>query len=255
MSKKTDEHKKAQATFFVIIGLVIVVAVFLIGYYYTQTSTEFGVELTKETDLPFELLGLRTNVQSCVEDVFTDGMFLVGLQGGFIVNGESILETEEGDIAYGYSNGKNTLSKVDQIEKELSDYVSLLIPICTNLEEFNDFELEYREPTSQVDILGEEVNIRVSHRIIAKAGESSYTLDEPYTFSLPIRFSNIYTLAQGVIARTANDPETIDISYLLDSELDVDVFTLDDGNVVYSITDEESKVDNVAYTFVFATKV
>jgi hypothetical protein len=50
-------------------------------------------------------------------------------------------------------------------------------------------------------------------------------------------------------------PTEIDLTYLLNTGMDVDILPFKKGTFVYSLTDKESKINDVTYTFVFAIQI
>tara|TARA_Y100000310_G_scaffold272603_1_gene287693 strand:+ start:1020 stop:1766 length:747 start_codon:yes stop_codon:yes gene_type:complete len=246
--------KEGQATIFFIIGIIILAVISIVVYFY-ESSFLIQEEIIQDINLPFELQELKTNVQSCVNDISSNAIYILGLQGGHINLNQNTLKTEQGEISYGYFNEEIKLPKINEMEKEFNEYVNEILPICADLENYDKFNLDFNKPITNVNVLGENVNVRVNYNIIASKGDVNYRLNDPYISDIPVRFSKIYALVDGIVRRVVQDTESIDIDYLLNSEFKVSVITIDENNVVYIIGDEESKVDDVEYVFMFATGI
>ena len=69
-------HKRGQVTLFIILGIVIIVAVVI--FFYVKSNN---------LNVPFFstniFSGLDHNIETCVEEVAVDGLYLTGMQGGY----------------------------------------------------------------------------------------------------------------------------------------------------------------------------
>ena len=113
--------KKAQATIFIVLGIVIVIALGLLYYVRSeQIKSYFGIE--EKIDPSLE--PLRWLVQGCMEDIGDDGIELIGLQGGKIYLREGgYLNTNNGKISYLARHAEDVELKQEEIERELSIFM------------------------------------------------------------------------------------------------------------------------------------
>ncbi len=85
MRKKIKFQTKAQLTFFILIGFVILIVMGLVFYVGKQTT---GYKTRKETlisqETAFDITSIRTYVTACLGKTANDGMKLLGDQGGVI---------------------------------------------------------------------------------------------------------------------------------------------------------------------------
>jgi hypothetical protein len=87
MEKKRDRRsytsKKAQVTIFIILGIVIMLGfIFVIGIVGDLTRSELEESKEKVLSQIFEKEALRIYVQDCLDDSLTEGILLLGKQGG-----------------------------------------------------------------------------------------------------------------------------------------------------------------------------
>jgi len=119
-------NKRGQVTVFVIIGIVIVVAVFLVFYF-------LGDRFKRDTDV--DIVFDESNVEpmiklveDCVSDEVVKGVEFVGLQGGYF-DPPKYFELEDYKLSYNchkdesgvYVNRLPTLSRISQ---EIEEYLS-----------------------------------------------------------------------------------------------------------------------------------
>ena len=144
--------KRGQVTVFLIIGVVVLLIAAAIFFITSKTVTQ---EIDTETPDSFSDKGkVQLYVQSCLEDITSQGIEVLSLQGGFY-NIDKGLKTENLNIAYGSYEGQLLLTE-DIFREELSKYVQDNLQYC-----IQDFEV-FEEFTIKV-LSSEEVTIEMQN--------------------------------------------------------------------------------------------
>ena len=92
------EKKKAQATLFIIIGLVILLAIGVF-YYIKTTVMEAQVDIALKQDAAKgDAVVVQTYVSSCLQDITETGLLLLGQHGGYINLSRSDVHNQDFEI-------------------------------------------------------------------------------------------------------------------------------------------------------------
>ncbi len=114
MRKKIKFQTKAQLTFFILIGFVILIVMGLVFYVGKQTT---GYKTRKETlisqETAFDITSIRTYITACLGKTANDGMKLLGNQGGVIYE-------EQGGIGVGGTRPANLSLTLIQGNNEIN---------------------------------------------------------------------------------------------------------------------------------------
>ncbi len=233
---KGNANKKSQATIFIIIGMILLIAAIIFFSYQDQTNRQIipGVYLKGE-QIPLEFDPIKSYVDNCVYKVGVDGLKLAGQHGGYIsmldpeINTGSfkiIPEATESDAVI-FSSGTNLAvpywwylksandctgecrysskrpdlrDSDNSIEKQLERYVKKNIKECLN--NFEDFKKQGFDIEEQGDI---EVDVVVAEKDIAvlvdypvKASKESSSEITKYYALIPINMERIYNLATKI---------------------------------------------------------
>lgn len=239
------EVKKSQITIFVIIAVIIflvVIIIFLVNK--SQETGNMNVEKNQLIDI----------INQCIYLRGVDSIWLIGLQGGYFQLPEKYLETNFSKTAYGYYEGKNTLPKKEEIEKEISNYVKLTIPYCIYPENFKAINITVGEADVHASIKDDRVEISAKLLVSARKGARSLLLNKEQKAEIPIKLGKIYKTANKIIEKEINDSDSIPLSYLAKLDYYVTVIPYSKDSIIYAITDENSSIDNIPYSFMFANK-
>ncbi len=246
-------NKRGQVTIFIILGIIIV-AIISFVIFFSEEILKRPLEPEKIT-LPPKIQNIQNHVQNCLELTAPTGLYVLGLQGGYIIPPDNSLETEFSKIAYGYFQGKDILVKKPKMELEVSDYINLFLPLCTDFSEFPEFTIRTKEINTETSIFENSVSITVNYPLEIISETETFKLNQPYFSDFNIRLGLIHNTSKQIVANLIKNPDEIDLTYLLDTGMDIDILPIDENILVYSLTDPNSEVDNVTYTFMFANKL
>jgi hypothetical protein len=243
-------NKKGQLTIFIIIAILIVA--FVVIFFMFRES--------KEAEEPFlipesQLYDIKNSIGGCLEITSIDGIRLAGMQGGYIFPPENSLETNLSTIAYGYYRGENTLISLNKIQNEIESYVELAMPLCFDEYMFEDLSITSNNLNTEVKINSNSVSFLIDYPISITKESATLILEEEYRTEIPIRLGKIHKKANELIEKEKENPLYIELTYLTNSDYDISILSYKKNVLIYSITDENSQIDDIPYTFMFANKL
>ena len=248
--------KRAQATIFIILGIVLVIAIFIVYQARDQIfKSQWGLEKQRDVAVQLEIKDIETYVDGCVKDVAEGGIRLIGLQGGYMVPPPNSLETDFSTISYGYYNGKKSLPSIEQMQEEFALYVESSLPLCFDESDFPDFDIATGDINARSRIKQNSVSVTVNYPISVSKDSANYRIRSKYSKEIPVRLGKIYDVVSEIIDNEASNPGAIDLTYLTDLDYDIAILPYSDDLFVYSITDPNSKINDIPYTFMFASRL
>jgi hypothetical protein len=240
-------NKKAQITILVIVAVVVVGAVLVTFAIKTKSSSIPKLQTFNDP----EINQINQEIQNCVEQRALDAIYLIGLQGGYTHLPESHISSNLFNIAYGLKNKKNTLPSILKIEEEIEEYLNIMLPFCLDLETYSQLNITQQNPESDINIKDDKVKISTIIKTSIQKNERSYELDHPYETEIPIRLGKIHKTAKEIINKHLEDPNYIDLTYLNLLEFNVMFLPFEDKTIIYTLTDEESTINEISYSFMF----
>lgn len=248
--------KKGQVTIFIILGIILVTAIFAI--YKAKDyliEAQWRTEKTKTAMLPSEAQEIRVYTESCVKEISEESIKIIGMQGGYIIQPEYVLETNFSKISYAYYYGRKLLPSVEKIQEELSLYIELFLPLCFDENDFADLNITTRRIDAETTINQNSVSIRVDYPISYSKDSANYEVQGVYSAEIPVRLGRIYDFANGIVENEISNPDNLDMSYLLSDEMDTEVLPQENNTIItYVIKDSGSMIDNEPYIFMFANR-
>ena len=238
-------NKKGQLTIFIII------AIFIIGAVLIFFSLRTG--LIKQPLSP-EVESVYSFVQECIEQEGIEIIYTIGENGGYFFSPE--LSTDSG-VSYYYSNGKNHMPSKEQVEEEISFYLSETLFFCArNFVDFQDLEIEQREIKIETEIKDEKIILNINYPITIIKEESTSIIKD-FKLEIPVRLGIVYDSVTEFMQEQLTS-EGICLSCLLDISLEndlyVDMMDYDDETTIFIFRDENSKINDETFVWAFANK-
>ncbi|MCX6711670.1 MAG: hypothetical protein NT139_01360, partial [Candidatus Woesearchaeota archaeon] len=171
-------NKKAQVTFFIILGIIIIGLIGLIIYIRTG-SFKLGsnIEIEKGVSTSLQLNVIKEYVDNCLEETSKDGLFIIGKQGGYYNTPKSISTILIGEnVTYYYFNKKIYIPEISVIQKELGNYISNNLIKCLDFKEFKDkgYNINGKNILVETKINDKNIDITMNYPItIEKDGISA----------------------------------------------------------------------------------
>ena len=234
--------KKGQATIFIIIGIIIFIAIVLVLS--IPKITKRTIE-TERKVIPSQVEPIENFIEACIQDTAVTGLQLFGLTGGFPRN------TGEDFITYYYENGIK-IPQLNTLERNFEIFLQENVPECIG-NSYNEYSLDKGIMISKVKFNPKNIIITTNYPIPVARDDFKIQLNE-FENNFNIRIGYIYTISSKIVERTALNPSYIDIGYITSiNDLSITVLR-DEPNLIYSIQDEFSILDNQPYQFYFGIK-
>ncbi|MBW2996477.1 hypothetical protein KY332_04210 [Candidatus Woesearchaeota archaeon] len=240
-------NKKGQLTIALIIGIALIV---IFAFIFILRGM-----FIEEVEIP-EIQPVRIYVESCLESTAIDAVQIAGIQGGYTDIPDPALTTDYSIIAYYYYDGEPNVPSKGIIEAQISTFIMNNIDIClADFSSFKEqgFEIETEEAFAETVIREDDIFVKLEYPITISRNETK-TKIEDYSATIPIRLGHIHDVAIVITSKTAQDPKWIDMTLLSEFDVTVNLIPEDEENIVYTITDELSMINNEPYTFLFANK-
>jgi len=243
------KEKKAQITIFIIIAILIVVGI--IGFFMIKNKTS---SLTPS--IPTEIQPVYNYVQDCLKETGENALVRIGEQGGyFLIFDEPAIESR---IPYYLQGEQESILTQQEIEQNLAGFVREELSFCIlNFKDFKeDYKISHELSKTEAKILNNEVKFSLDYPITITKDETKYQIKD-FSINLPIRLDKIYQVSEKIVQEQKLHPESICLSclYNLGESYSVHIDMLDYGNsTIFTIIDDNSKINNESYEFNFAIK-
>jgi len=237
--------KRGQIALFVIVAILLIAAIGLVVY--TQRAA-LGLEYISP-----EIQPIKAEIDKCFLTTAENGVYLLGMQGGYINPPQASLKTNLSTIAYAYFKGKSIFPSVEKMQAELSNYIDTMIPQCANFSQFSDFSITSGTAETSTIIKENEILLNLNWPMTLEKG-SSYRM-KTFSAKVPVRLGLIQKIGSNIASSTIKDPSHMDLSYLIslneDYNMTADIIPYE-NDVIYSITDPKSIVLGKPYNFLVA---
>ena len=268
MTTTNKHNKKAQITAFIIVGIIIMALAGMAFYFY-------GDAFKKDYMPDGTLTGKEVQgfVESCLKDVATPGLYLMGHQGGKLFREEEFgppefqmqhLLTEERVIPYYLINGQNVMPSTEHMEQFLGQYIEENLKTCTDFSGFikQGMLVEKGEVDATVTFTKNNVHIEALYPVTLteKPGsplEKTY-LTRNFKADLPVRMGELLDIATYMTELAKAEPEKAHMPEFMELNEDhnvmITILPYDEEATVYSIYDPKSVIDDAPYMHWFAVK-
>ena len=241
--------KRAQATIFIIIAIVIVVGM-VIFFLVRQSVSKPGVSSDTQPIYSF--------VEECIKQTGKEVIYSIGETGGYY----------QLDMPYYYIDGKTYIPTKEEIEKEIAKGINLELSFCfDDFKNFPDYQTKQGETKTLTKILDDQVILNVNYPLTITKGEKTTQFSQFNDIKIPIRLGIIYTAADEVTQNQLKNQkysidgkvqETYCLTCLSEiataNDVDIDTMDYDEETVIFFISDEISKINEQPFIFIFANK-
>jgi len=241
--------KRGQITVFIIFGLIFLIFFLIILFTKSYSIEKIGVVSSSEIN------PIKNYVDLCTKSSASDALYLLGVQGGYTAPPKLYFQSAYAKIAYWYYKGEDTSPTIEEMEQELSSYVNNALPECIeSLNVFSDmgFEFEFGEINTETKINENNVEFNINYPITIIQGESKAEISEFYKM-IPVRLGYIHNIAKEIIGKEVEDPDWIDMTYLVNQDLNFKIYPYDENTLIYSVLDNQSIIEHsTQFMFLFA---
>lgn len=249
--------KKSQVSLFLIFGIVMVAGVMLISY---LSSSSPQAESLKKAEVPsasetiFSIEPVKLNIGYCAESSLKDAIEHMGFYGGYYLVPEPKIDYFGQEIPLYAQAGKNTAPSINEIESQIAEYVKEQLPLCVNQLQFEGIAIQGDIKSVSAVIGAESVSIYADYAIEARMTDKTSTISSTRA-EVPARLHTVYEIAAN-ISNEAISGNAVCMDCLIELAeqhnvfIDVQVYG---DNVIYTIFDNQTNINNDEYIFSFAT--
>jgi hypothetical protein len=239
-------NKKAQITIFIIMGIIIIISVGIIFISKSKISQKEGI--------PNEIVPIYSFVSDCIKQTGENAVNYIGETGGYSNKEKEVF------VAFYFYNETSYIISKDRLEEEISNYINENIQGCVNdFSSFAEFLIEVGDMRTNVEIQENSVILNVNYPLQISKDKKTYLLEEFEGVTLPIRLGVVYDLAYEMTQEQVHQKDSVCITCIAelanDRGLNVKMDDYDDYTIIYTITDENSLVNNNPFIFKFAYKL
>src|SRR3989338_10270654 len=128
-------YKRGQMTYFILIGVIIFIAAGFIFYVNNQKTEE--TEIGKINNDLSGTTPIRLFIENCLENTAKHGLIYIGRRGGYYQLRKPYIKNKNFDAPFYLYGFIDYSPSLEDIEKEISEYINNNLPICiNNFEEF-----------------------------------------------------------------------------------------------------------------------
>ena len=236
-------NKKGQVTIFIIIAVIVVAGV---GLFFVFNDNIRNNLFASGADR------INVFVEECIEDVGSEAVFGIGNRGGYFVPVN--LSTKLGTPYY-FSDNKSYMPSKEKVAYGISEYVNERLSFCVNdFEDFSDLEINSGEVNTETEINEDNVILNVDYPLTIIQGEDESQIDS-FNVKVDVRMGLVYDAIQQFVSEHTN---TIDIcltclyNLMVEEDLFVEMTTIENGNVIFVVRDENSEINGEYFEYAFA---
>jgi len=241
-------NKKGQVTIFIIIAILVIGAVAL--FFTLRGSLQTGDVVNPE------VVPIQNFVEGCLEDSLADVVYSVGEGGGYYI--PSTVSSVSGlEVPYYIKNNQNLMPTKEQIEEDISKYVSRDLVLCLGgFTLFPEYEITKGKMKTKAMINPETVSVEVSYPLYVKKGDFSSKIED-FSADVPVRLGIIYDSISEFIGQELGGEGSC-LNCLLDildqNDLYVASFDFDDHTRIFILRDLNSKINKEEFVYNFANE-
>ncbi len=218
---------RAQVSSFIVVGLIIVIIVALLLYLnYTIQTQQTQAKLEGMQKFSSEVLKIKPYIQDCVKQQAVAALLIASRQD------------------------TNDLQQLSEIEETISTYLDENIKLCTNFEIFKEYEIEYGNVNTSVNVFSENFVVKVDWPITVKQNDLVLKEDR-FDVEFPLKLNELYNKVRNVV----DDGNTLDVSQILNQELNIEITGCNNGRVQYLVNDIDYSIDGNVFQFFFNEKI
>ncbi|MDO8740952.1 MAG: hypothetical protein Q7J54_05275 [Candidatus Woesearchaeota archaeon] len=247
--------KKAQITIYITLGIVLLVGVaFFIYSYYSSIEEKLEAKSEETRQLSPQERAIKEYVESCLGLVGKGALVEIGFGGGYL-DPPFYASNFFFDIAYLYYDDLVIVPSKEEVGKEISKYIDRSIDGCINFSFLADlgYNVTRGNIKANTAILENKAIITLNYPLKFQRHDSTFTVSE-FSASHNVRLGHILDIVDDIVGDELDHPEWIDVEKLSSYDVDVSIRGKYLDTIAYFMIDNQSKIDNSPYIFVFATQ-
>lgn len=239
--------KKAQLSWFVVMGLVLLVVLALVSWLaYSTNMLERPQEIVSADE---ETNNVKSYLESCEQDLAEEAFMLIGNNGGKTVL-ENYFQRENIAIEIAYDNGIK-LPSLSEINRGMTNYINKQIVRKCDPRTVTKKEVTVSQPRTQIEFDERETVITINWQITISFDNNTKHNIEMVRSRVPVRMRKVYEAIQEDL----KSPYKTNLKFIetLDN-MDIKKIGYEDA-IVNIIVDHKSKIRNKPFKFFYVAKI
>lgn len=247
--------KRGQTALFMILGIIVLIIIGLVFLFRSEAFTSlYKEQVQADANTQAQLKNLNSFVEKCVENTAYDGVKFIGQNGGY-VNSPNL---SYNDIPYYFFNNKSYFPSKSIIQNEINKYVNDQLFFCTrNFIDFPDLVIFQEIPKTSSKINDNEIELKVNYPLRVFKNNIEYNT-KVFNAVIDVRLGIIHNTISEIMVDQLNNTDSICVSCIVDlsekNDLKVNIENMDDKTMLFIIRDENSRINNQSYEFIFVNE-
>jgi hypothetical protein len=255
--------KKGQITLFIIIALAVILVIGGAVFYFSgQTKAKNdravrdAISASAAGDSDYSVVNLF--VQECLEMSSINGIFDLGMQGGYYNLPKQTLKTEKGEIPFFYQNGRQLSITHRKLITEYQDYIKDNAVKCADFSVLKKrgITVKAKEPEVVVKLLNDEAVVELTYPLTITKDGTKKTM-EKWTYTLPFGYEYVFFMYNDLISTIAENPKYKDLTQLVSfTDYEAMIVPVNKTTDIYILSTYRHGIEerNERYNFMFAVE-
>ncbi|MBI1971211.1 hypothetical protein HYS47_05675 [Candidatus Woesearchaeota archaeon] len=243
---------RAQASVFIILGVIIVIAVGLMLYLSPADGQNEGEKANSQA-IQSVIPSVTTYVEQCLQQTVEEGILFLGKHGGYYELPDP--RDDVFSLPYHFYDSKKLLLSQDELQRQLSMYVKQELFFCIkNFVPFREqgYTVHYNEMDVRTELTPSQAKVSLYYQITMSMKGASATVQE-FSAAVPTRLLAIHTMVDTILTQQEQQPDSICISCLVTEGIAnharVEMYRIDDTAIWFSVIDEEGFIRGEQFSF------
>jgi hypothetical protein len=194
-------------------------------------------------------------VDSCVKQVSPPALQIWGKQSGYANPPVDAISHPQGKSAVYFDKGKDLMPTQEKMLEEGAKIIQEQVEACVQQHEFEGVSVVPTKAQAILIVTDNNIAIKLGYPMTIAKGTETIMLDKPYNLVIPIRLKNILLGAASIVTMEKKDPKNIDLTLLLEQDIDVKITPLNSTLLLYSLIDQQSNIKEEHFMWMFANKL
>lgn len=230
--------KRGQVTYFIIAGLIILIAIIMVLATRLDILKNFYEEQrTKLVGAPAQIKPVESYIQECLDSVLEPSIDLILIQGGYY-EPKNYVELDLFRVTYWF-NGGDISPSLKIVENEITKGINPLFQNCIN--EFDSsYLLDLKEIKHNIQIKDKNILLTSTMNIGVIYKNITFTIEKKFNIKKDSEVFDIYNTGKSIVDSEVSNPEEIDLTFLTEIPYDVNFFKTREDEIIYIITSNET---------------
>ena len=250
--------KRGQATIFIIIAIIAVVAIFIFVRTYSQRE-QLNREYFEKTGRTPSIKNIQGFILDCYKETSKQALIIIGIQGGYYNKPEYYFDMQWSFIPYYYyetseDNGLYLNPSKEKIQQELSSYIDNNLNKCLDKIKFPNFDLSYNSPITKTLIKKSETVFTTAHLITITHNQDKIDFElSQHQLTLKSSLKEILEVSDYITNSHKENPNLMCINCISElakeRQLYVDFIAIEDDTTLVMILENRTMEEPYIFEF------